>query len=189
MDVKIIYSYMYNRQLNYHRSKEQVWKRFQDLEGSCAELKEISERFLLDCIYKMEQYAGENIPREEIRIFIVHRDRGGSFHEPVTLQYDDDQKYMFAELLHLIGHHLVADRGALGEAKINLVVESVLSSLPLDFSRQVQRLHKNQQNRYAEYFRIDPKQYSLDEKSLKEHFPKKEPKEEKKSAWEYEDSD
>jgi len=189
MEVKIIYSYMYNRQLNYHRSKEQVWKRFQDLEGSCAELKEMADRFLLDSIYKMEQYAGEKIPREEIRIFIVARDRGGSFHEPVTLQYDDDQKFMFAELLHLVGHHLVPDRGALGESKINLLIESVLADLPLDFSRQIARLHKNQQSRYAEYFRIDPKQYVLSEKTLKQHFPKKEPKEEKKAVWEYEDGD
>lgn len=189
MDVKIIYSYMYNRQLNYHRSKEQVYKRFQDLEGSCAELNELTDRFLLDSIYKMEEFAGEKIPREEIRIFIVDRDRGGSFHEPVTLQYDDDQKYMFAELLHLVGHHLVPDRGALGEAKINLLVETVLSELPLKFSRQIARLHKNQQGRYAEYFRIDPEQYDLSEKSLQEHFPKKEPEEEECPAWEYDDED
>ena len=175
MEVKIIYSYMYNRQLNIHRSKEQVYKRFEDLEGSCDELKELTDRFLMDSVKQMEVYAGTSIPREEIRIFIVDRERGGSFHEPLTLQFDDDQKFMFAELLHLIGHHLVVARGSIGEGKINLLVETVLSKLPLNFERQVTRLHKNQENRYPlEYFRIDPEKYDLSEKSLLEHFPPKE---------------
>ncbi len=172
MEIKIIYSYMYNRQLNIHRSKEQVWKRFMTLEGSCSELKELNDRFLLDTIYTMEKLSGKKIPREEIRIFIVDRDRGGSFHEPMTLQFDEDQKFMFVELLHLVGHHLVVDRGAIGEAKINLVVEEAISGLPLDFSRQLKRLHKIQEDRYPlEYFRIDPKKYALKEKNLLEHFP------------------
>lgn len=174
MDIKIIYSYMYNRQLNIHRSKEQVFKRFEDLEGSCDELKELTDRFLLKCIERMEEFAGSKIPREEIRIFIVDRERGGSFHEPLTLQFDDDQKFMFAELLHLIGHHLVTARGAIGEGKINLLVETTLSELPLNFDRQMKRLHDNQENRYPlEYFRIDPEKYDLTKKSLVEHFPPK----------------
>ncbi len=190
MDIKIIYSYMYNRQLNYHKSREQVWKRFQELEGSCTELKELTDRFLLDCIYKMEQYSGNTIPREEIRIYIVDRDRGGSFHEPVTLQYDEDQKFMFGELLHLVGHHLVPDRGALGETKINLLVETVLTELPLNFSRQIERLHKNQEGRYSEYFRMPLDKYDLHEKNMIERFPKIEKKvEEKKHAWEYEEDE
>lgn len=173
MDIQIIYSYMYNRQLNFHRSKEQVWKRFQELEGSCEELNELTDRFLLDSILKLEKYAGKKIPREAIRIYIVDRERGGSFHQPVSLQYDDDQKFMFAELLHLVGHHIVDDRGALGEAKINLIVEQVLKEMPLDFSRQIQRLHKNQENRYQEYFRIPGEKYDVTEKNLLEHFPPK----------------
>lgn len=180
MDIQIIYSYMYNRELNIHRSKEQVFKKFEDLEGSCAELKELTDRFLLDAIYKMEEYVQEKIPREAIRIYIVSRERGGSFHEPMTLQYDDDQKFMFAELLHLVGHHIISDRGALGESKINLVTEAVLDSLPLDFSRQMDRLHKNQENRYPlEYFRIDKEKYDLNKKSFKEHFPEPEEEDEK----------
>ena len=172
MQVKILYSYMYNRQLNIHRSKEQVYKRFEELEGSCDELKELTDRFLLDRVEQMEAYCGRKIPREEIRIYIVDRDRGGSFHEPLTLQYDDDQKFMFAELLHLVGHHLVEDRGAIGEGKINLLVEQVLSEMPLKFDRQVKRLHDNQENRYPlEYFRIDPDKYDLTEQTLIEHFP------------------
>lgn len=189
MEVKIIYSYMYNRQLNIHRSREQVWKRFQELEGSCAELKELTDRFLLDTIYKMEKYSGTKIPREEIRIYIVDRDRGGSFHEPLTLQFDEDQKFMFAELLHLVGHHLVLDRGALGETKINLLVETVLRELPLNFEREIQRLHKNQEGRYAEYFRLDAKEHDLKERSLVDRFPKIEKKEEKKRIWDYDEDD
>lgn len=180
MEIKIIYSYMYNRQLNIHRSKEQVFKRFEDLEGSCDELKELTDRFLLDCIQRMEEFSGKSIPREAIRIFIVDRERGGSFHEPLTLQFDDDQKFMFAELLHLIGHHIVDTRGAIGEGKINLLVETTLADLPLNFERQVKRLHKNQENRYPlEYFRIDPEKYDLHEKTLIEHFPPKEEQTEK----------
>jgi hypothetical protein len=183
MDVQIIYSYMYNRELNIHRSKEQVFKRFEDLEGSCAKLKELTDRFLLDAIFKMEQFVEKKIPREAIRIYIVGRDRGGSFHEPMTLQYDEDQKFMFAELLHLVGHHIIPDRGALGEGKINLVTETVLDDLPLDFTRQVDRLHKNQENRYPlEYFRIDKEKYNLHEKSFDEHFPEVEQKEDVKNA-------
>lgn len=190
MDIRIIYSYMYNRQLNFHRSKEQVWERFKQLEGSCEELKELTDRFLLDAIYRMEECIGEKIPREEIRIYIVMRERGGSFHEPLTLQYDEDQKFMFAELLHLVGHHLIKDRGALGESKINLVVETVLSELPLNFSKQIERLHRNQQNRYPEYFRIDAKEYDLTKKNVREWFPPVEKKGEKKKEWkEYEDPD
>ncbi|MFT4250610.1 MAG: hypothetical protein ACMXYD_04585 [Candidatus Woesearchaeota archaeon] len=181
VDVQIIYSYMYNRELNIHRSKEQVFKRFEDLEGSCSELKELTDRFLHEAILRMEGFVEKKIPREAIRIYIVSRDRGGSFHQPMTLQYDDDQKFMFAELLHLIGHHLVTDRGSLGESKINLVVETVLDSLPLDFSRQMDRLHKNQENRYPlEYFRIDKKKYDLNEKSYNELFPPIEKDENKK---------
>ncbi len=178
MDIKIIYSYMYNRQLNIHRSKEQVFKRFEELEGSCDELKELTDRFLLETIKRMEEFVGMEVPREEIRIYIVDRDRGGSFHEPLTLQYYEDQKFMFAELLHLVGHHLVNERGAIGEGKINLVVETALNELPLNFQRQVKRLHDNQENRYPlEYFRIDPEKYDLHEQTLKEHFPPSEEEE------------
>ncbi len=175
MKIKVIYSYIYNRHLNYHRSKEQIKRRFEKLEGSCEEFKELTERFLLKNIKELEKYTGNKIPREAIRIYIVDRDRGGSFHTPLTLQFDEDQKYMYAELLHLIGHHLVDDSGALGETKINLAVETVLLDMPLDFTKQIMRLHKNQENRYpVEYFRMDPKEYDLNKKNLKLRFAKKE---------------
>lgn len=172
MDIQIIYSYVYNRHLNFHRSKEQVKKMFDELEGSCSEFQELAERFLIDAVLELEKYAGEKIPREAIRIYIVKRERGGSFHQPVTLQYDDDQKFMFAEMLHLVGHHLVPDRGALGESKINLIVEAALKTLPLDFTKQMERLHKNQQSRYpVEYFRLSSEKYDVTKKTLIEHFP------------------
>jgi hypothetical protein len=152
---KIIYSFSFTRELNLHRSKEQLEKEFANIEERTSEFNEFVHRLHKDLVKYLSQYSGVKSVDVPETIYVVLRDRGLSFSEPLTVVYDENQKLMFVRYVQLLGLRLFDKPEAAA-----LLTKYVCAKLPINFEREVHELETEQ------HIQI-PLHYDLEEKALK----------------------
>jgi hypothetical protein len=152
---KILYSFSFTRELNLHRSKEQLEKEFTNLEENTSEFAEFVSRFNKDISKYLAQYGGvRSVDIPEV-MYVVLRDRGLSFPEPLSVVYDEDQKLMLVRYVNLLAQRLFPNPEAAA-----LLTRYVCIKLPLNLEREVHELQSEQHI-------LMPLNYDLEEKALK----------------------
>ena len=152
---RIIYSFAFTRELNLHRSKEQLEKEFSQLEDHTSEFAELVHRLHKDITKYLAQFGGVKSVDVPAELYVVLRDRGLSFPEPLTIVFDENQKLMFVRYVNLLAQRLFDKPEAAA-----LLARYVCSKLPMNFDRELAELE-------AEQHIFVPLHYDLTEKSLK----------------------
>jgi hypothetical protein len=152
---RIVYSFAFTRELNLHRSKEQLEKEFAQIEDNTSEFSEFVQRLHKDVVKYIAQYAGvKTVDVPEI-IYVALRDRGLSFPEPLTVVYSENQKLMFVRYVNLLCQRLFEKH-----EQAMLITRFTCTKLPINFEREVHELE-------AEQHIMVPLTYDLDQKPLK----------------------
>lgn len=152
----IVYSFSYTRELNLHRSKEQLEREFSSIKEDTAEFAEFVHRFSKDIGKNLSKYGGIKTVTLPEQIYVVLRDRGLSFPEPVTVVYDENQKLMLVRYVNLLCQQLFPDRA---DAAV-LLTKAVSKKMPLSLDRELAELESEQHI-------VVPLPYDLEEKALK----------------------
>lgn len=152
---KILYSFSFTRELNLHRSKEQLDKEFANLEENTSEFAEFASRFNKEIGKHLMQYGGVRSADIPAVMYVVLRDRGLSFPEPLTVVYDENQKLMLVRYVNLLCQRLfpVPEQAA-------LLTRYVCNKLPLNLEREVHELEQEQHI-------LMPLQHDLEQKTLR----------------------
>jgi len=152
---KILYSFSFVRELNLHRSKEQLERDFAKLEGNTSEFREFVSRFNKDIPKLISKYGGVKTVTMPDVIYVVSRERGLSFPEPLTIVADENQKFMLVRYVYLIAlrHFERQDAAA-------LITRYVCAKLPMSFEREVKELEN-------ELTIVVPLPYDLEEQAFK----------------------
>jgi hypothetical protein len=152
---RIIYSFAFTRELNLHRSKEQLEKEFSSLEDHTSEFAEFVSRMHKDLMKHLAHFGGMKTVDIPETLYVVLRDRGLSFPEPLTVVFDENQKLMFARYVNLVAQRTFEKPEAAA-----LLTKYVMTKLPMNFDREVAEL-------FAEQHIMIPLTYDLNEKPLK----------------------
>lgn len=155
MGPKIIYSFSYSRELNIHRSKEQLEKEFTGIEDSTSEFAEFVHRLHKDVKKYLSVYSGTKTVDIPDFVYVVIRDRGLSYPEPMTVVYSENQKLMFVRYVNLLAQRLFP----ILEPAL-LLTRFVCTKLPISFE---QELHEIELEQHI----VAPLNYDLTEKPLK----------------------
>jgi hypothetical protein len=152
---KVVYSFGYLRELNLHRSKEQLEREFSKLEGNTSEFREFTSRFNRDIQKLIAKYAGIKTVTMPETLYVVIRERGLSFPVPLTVVADENQKLMLVRYVYLVAllHLERSDAAA-------LVTRFVTQKLPMTFEREMKDLE-------SELSILVPLPYDLDKKPVK----------------------
>lgn len=152
---RIIYSFSFVRELNLHRSKEQLEKEYANIEELTSEFVEYTSRMHKDLKKYLSVYSGIKTVDIPEHVYVVTRDRGLSFSEPMTVVYSENQKLMFARYVCLLCQRLFDT----AEAAV-LLTRAICSKLPINFERELNELETEQHITM-------PMRYDLTEKPLK----------------------
>ncbi len=152
---RIFFSFSFTRELNLHRSKEQLEREFAKLEENSSEFVEFASRLNKDLLKLVAKYGGMKTVDIPERVYVVLRDRGLSFPEPCTVVYDENQKLMFVRYVNLLAQrHFEKPEAAV------LLTKHVCAKLPIGFERELRELEQEQHI-------MVPLTYDLEEKALK----------------------
>lgn len=153
--MRISYSFSYTRELNLHRSKEQLEREFTNIEDSTAEFAEFVHHLNKDIKKHITKYAGVKKFDLPEMLYVVIRDRGLSYPDPLTVVYDDNQKLMFVRYVNVLCQKLFVQP----EAAL-LLTQYVCGKLPLSVEHELRTLEEEQHITL-------PLRYDLEEKALK----------------------
>jgi hypothetical protein len=152
---RIVYSFGFIRELNLHRSKEQIEREFTQLEENTSEFAEFVHRLHKDACRLIAKYGGIKSVNAAEECYVVLRDRGLSFAEPLTVVYDENQKLMFVRYINLLcQRHFPQTEMAM------LLTRAVCAKLPLSVERELGQLEQEQHISL-------PLHYDLEQKPLK----------------------
>jgi hypothetical protein len=152
---QIIYSFAFTRELNLHRSKEQLEKEFSQIEDHTSEFAEFVSRMHKDLTKHLTGFGGVKSVDVPEQIYVVLRDRGLSFPEPLTVVFDENQKLMFVRYVNLLAQRLFEK-----PEQAALLTRYVCGKLPMNFDREVAEME-------AEQHILVPLTYNLAEKPLR----------------------
>jgi hypothetical protein len=152
---RIHYSFSYLRELNLHRSKEQLEREFAKLEEQTSEFREFVSKFNTDIRKLLAKYGGVKTVTMPDRLYVVTRDRGLSFPDPMTVLADENQKLMLVRYIYLLSLRLFDSPD-----QAMVLTRAVCTKLPFSFEREL-KSHEHELNI------IVPLPYDLDEKPLK----------------------
>ncbi len=126
---EIVYSWIYNRELNRDKTAKYVKDSFAKLENDCKGFEKLYKKHIKQILQLIPKHTKKEWKKEYIPIYIVFRD-GYSFHLPLTLKYHKDTKHMFFVLIHeLIHNNIEGEHGFKVEEKINNIADSILKGL------------------------------------------------------------
>ena len=126
----IIYSWIYNRELNRDKTAKYVKDHFAKLESDCKKFEKLYKKHILKILKLIPKYTKKEWEKEYIPIYIVFRD-GYSFHSPLTLKYNKNVRQMFFELIHELIHNNIEEHGYNAERKIDEIAHLILKRLKL----------------------------------------------------------
>lgn len=152
---RVTYSFAFIRELNLHRSKEQLEREFANLAESTSEFQEFTSTLNGQLKKLLTKYAGVKSVTMPEQLYVVLRDRGLSFPDPMTVVYDENQKLMFVRYVNLIAQTLFERPD-----EAVLLTRAVCTTLPISFERELGLL-ENEQHIVVNL------PYNLEEKPLK----------------------
>lgn len=152
---RVEYSFSYIRELNLHRSKEALDREFAKLEESTSEFREFVHRFHKDILKYLTKYAGVRSVEAPEVLYVVLRDRGLSYPQPMTVVADENQKLMLVRYVYLVALSAFEQPEA-----ASCLAKWVAKKLPLNMERELRELEQ-------ELNIIVALPYDLEEKPLK----------------------
>jgi len=125
---ELIYSWIYNRELNRDKTAKFVKDNFEKLEIKCKEFEKSYSKNIKKILELIPKYTNKSWKKEYIPIYIVFRDES-SFHSPLTLKYHKDVKKMLFVLIHELIHINIEEHGFKAEKEINKYANKILETL------------------------------------------------------------
>ena len=126
---ELIYSWIYNRELNRDKTAKYVKDNFAKLKDSCKNFEGYYKKYVRQVLEMIPKHTKKEWEKEYIPIYIVFRD-GYSFHLPLTLKFHKDVKHMFFVFIHeLIHNNIEGEHGFKVEEKINNISNKILKEL------------------------------------------------------------
>ena len=132
---RVRYSFGYVRELNLHRSKEQLEREFAKLEEHTSEFTEFVSRFHKDVVKHLIKFGGVRAADVPEELYVVTRERGLSFPDPMTVVSDENQKLMFVRYVYLLALRLFDKPD-----QAILLTRAVCGKLPIPFDRELKEV-------------------------------------------------
>ncbi len=139
--MKLKYSWIYCRQF-----KKNV--NIKKLKENTTEFRELFEKHKDKIIKLIERYSGKKLDKN-IDVYVVERDEGGSFHDPLTLKFHENNKLMFCIFIHELVHHVVdVGFGSEREHNVNRIVKKVIKDLNLNLDKEFNEIEGFAKEKY-----------------------------------------
>jgi uncharacterized protein YqkB len=144
-ETELRYSFIYNKQFNPDFTMQDTLH----FKKKCAKFEELYIKHIKDILQLIEKHSGDNWKRKYIAIYIIS-ERGRSFSDPLTIRYNENEKYMLVTLAHELLHNNMNKKFP-SQKEIHAYMEPILNkvivNLPMDLSKELnelnERLHKH----------------------------------------------
>jgi len=142
--MKLKYSWIYCREFK----KKVDLDRLKDNTG---EFRELFEKYKNKIIKLIEKHSKKKL-NKNLNVYIVERDKGSSFHAPLTLKFHKNNKLMFVIFIHELVHHVVDESfGGRREYNVNKIVRKVIKELDIDLEKEFKIIEGFAKEKYKDY--------------------------------------